>query len=93
MARLALAAQDSTFILGFIIVAPEAIRLRPLVQDGTFRMFRLPGPAIGRHVPARNHDRVALDRPFLVHNCCVTGRTPLALPSLVRTRPYACDGS
>mgnify|MGYP003507199831 FL=1 len=56
MARLALPAQDSTFILGFIIVAAEAIRLRPLVQDGTFRMLRFPGSAIGRHVPARNHD-------------------------------------
>ena len=80
MARFALSAQHLSVVLGGVVMTAKTVRHRALVQYRTLRMLRFPWPTIGRHVPARDDDRIALDGLF-VDDRRMTGRAALALAS------------
>src|ERR1051326_4836170 len=81
MARVALAAQDFSFIFRFAVVAPKTILERFLPQYRAFGVIRQPWLVVGRHVSARNHNGIALDG-LLVHHPGMASRASFSLSSL-----------
>ena len=80
MAGFAFAVQNLALIFGLSIMAPETIVERSLAEIGSFRMIRIPRPAVGRNMSSWNHDGISLDGP-VVHDAGMTCGTAFPLPS------------
>jgi hypothetical protein len=65
MARLTFAVHDSALMFALAVMAPEAIVERSGAEIRAFRILGIPWLIVGRHMPARYDNRIALDRTVM----------------------------